>query len=238
MRISTLQKTAERLAAGILFGTTLMTLMGWIERRSSQGWLAVFRGSVASQLDQHEAAIVWFLNHRFSSLSQGAESYREQLERRAKESLRVKESHKYAMASARPTLDQGGTPAAGYPVPVLSNEYLAEEFGVSPQQMQALAMENDSLLKEYGEMKQQIDTTHASINEIARLQTTLQEQLTYQAAQIDRLFDETSTTVNTIQRANTHLTQASKKRSGSVTFFLWFMVMATLFVLLLHIISD
>lgn len=206
-----------------------------LDRKANQGWLSVFRGTAISQLDQHEAAIVWFLNHRLSNLSRKAEAYREQRANSEKETLRVKETQKFALATARPLVDKA--PAVPS-VPVISNAYLSEEFGVSPEQMQALAMENDSLLQEYSEMQEQIDTTHASIHEIARLQTTLQDQLVYQSTQIDRLFDEANTTVDTVRKANTHLNQTAKRQSGSMTFFLWFMCIATLFVLLLHIISD
>jgi t-SNARE complex subunit (syntaxin) len=123
-------------------------------------------------------------------------------------------------------------------VPALSTESFAKEFDVSPEQMQMLAHENDALVKEYSDMRDAITNTQTSMNDIVRLQTTLQDQLLYQATQIDRLYDEATDTLETVRKANTHLNQAGGRQSTSVRFFLWFILLAAIFVLLLHVISD
>jgi t-SNARE complex subunit (syntaxin) len=117
-------------------------------------------------------------------------------------------------------------------------DQFVEGYGIPAEKMQAFQLENDALVREYMDMPEQVSTTQASLNDIARLQSTLQEQLVYQAAQIDCLYDDAITTVDTVRKANTHLNQAASRQSTSVKMFIWFIFLASLFVLLLHIISD
>ncbi|PJF17692.1 hypothetical protein PSACC_02492 [Paramicrosporidium saccamoebae] len=201
LRISTLQKIAADLASGIL------------ERL----------------LDQHEEALVWFLNHRVSNLSRDFESYQSQLEKKEKEVYRIRQMRKTALASSRPaTMELQTEPTS------VSMDQFVEGYGIPAEKMQALQLENDALVREYMDMQEQVSTTQASLNDIARLQSTLQEQLVYQAAQIDCLYDDAATTVDTVRKANTHLNQAASRQSTSVKLFIWFIFFASLFVLLLH----
>ena len=152
------------------------------------------------------------------------------MERREREAARLRLVKKHALAST------GTQPAEG--PSVCSMEQFAEKYGMDQEQMLLLAEENESLVREYQGMREQITTTQASLNEISRLQSTLQEQLVYQSALIDRLFDDAVSTIDTVKRANTQLARATRGQSTSVKLFLWFIVIATLFVLTIHIVSD
>lgn len=148
-------------------------------------------------------------------------------------------AHQNALASARPRVGQD--PKSSGPsiaAPITSESSFKDEFGLDDQQMQELITENDNLLREYNDMQQDLNVAQASINDIARLQSTLQEQLIYQATQIDRLFDEAANTTDTVRKANNQLGHAAGHQSASVRFFLYFVLFATFFLLLLHIISD
>ena len=207
--------------------------MDFVERRARRGWLSFLKADALSQLDQHEATIVWFLNHRAANLTKDFENARREVEEREREASRIRSMRRSALASARPVEME---PIAK--VPAMTSDSFAAEFGVSAAQMQELAQENDALVKEYSEMRNAITNTQASMNDIVRLQATLQDQLLYQEAQIDRIYDEATDTLDTVRKANAHLNRATSGQSTSVRFFLWFMVFVTLFVLVLHLISD
>lgn len=181
---------------------------------------------------------MWFLNHKISSLAREYEKIKILQEEKDKEVQRVKSLKKTVLASSRPPLLGGGSRLEKPIAESISSEKFANDFALTEGQLQLLAVENDALMKEYTETQSQIVTTQTSLNEISRLQGTLQEQLVYQASQVDRLFDEASSTVDTLRKANTYLNQATKKQSASVRFFLWLMFFASLFVLLLHWMSD
>lgn len=214
-------------------------LIDRLARLAERGWFASFGGGGHSQLDQHEATIVWFLNRMLSSLSRSYEAAKDEEERRLAREARLHLAHQSALASSRPTDDLGArTAEPQVAVPSMSKDAFKDEFGLGDKQLQELALENDHLLREYTDMQRELNTAQTSINEIARLQTTLQEQLVYQATQIDRLFDEAVSTTETVRKANVHLGQAAGHQSASVRFFLYFVLLATLFLLLLHVISD
>lgn len=120
----------------------------------------------------------------------------------------------------------------------ITTEELKERYKVSDQQMQELVTENDNLLREYTEMQSALVTTQTSIQEISRLQITLQEQLVYQATQIDRLFDDSMTTTETVRKANVQLSHAASHMSRSVRFFIITVLFAAFFLLLLHFLAD
>lgn len=209
----------------------------FLERKGKKhGWFSILQSTPEStQQDQHEEGVIWFLNHRVSTLTKEIENVRDAQKKKEKEAARLRDLRRSALASSRPSEQLA---SASTTTPALSTEKFAEEFKVSPEQMQMLVQENDALLKEYGEMREQISNTTASLNEIVRLQSTLQEHLIYQAAQIDRLFDEAQTTVETVRKANTHLNRAARTQSTSVRFFITFIILMSLFLLLIHIISD
>lgn len=210
-----------------------------LARRAERGWFASLHGSDHSQVDQHEAAIVWFLNHALSSLSRSYEAAKDEEERRLAREAKLRLAHQNALAGVRPGAGQDSK-ASRPPVTtfITPESSFKDEFGLDDKQMQELVTENDNLLREYNDMQQDLNAAQASINEIARLQSTLQEQLIYQATQIDRLFDEVVNTTDTVRKANTQLGHAAGHQSTSVRFFLYFVLFATFFLLLLHIISD
>lgn len=199
-----------------------------IVRNERKGWLnsLVRDGDNYSQINQHEAAVIWFLNHKVSNITKAYEKAKEV------ESARERRTIEKTWARLEPKKATIGAPE------IISKEAFKQEFGVDDRQMQELITENEGLLKEYLELQDSISTAQNSINEIARLQTTLQEQLIYQSAQIDRLFDDAVVTMDTVNKANAQLNKAASNQSTTVRIFLYFVLFATILLLLLHFISD
>lgn len=200
-----------------------------------RGWLAILKGDnslLHQQVDQHEAAIVWFLNHKLSLLNREYDNVKVGEEERIRKQRQLKA---IALGSVRPT--QHST-IGHQAVPIMEEAQFQEKYHVSDSQMQELMAENDSLLREYTEMQSTLTTTQTSLREISRLQITLQEQLVYQATQIDRLFDDSMTTTETVRKANVQLGQAAGTMSRSVRFFAVFVFFAAFFLLLLHFLAD
>ena len=212
------------------------------ERNSGNGWLSFAQTSnISKELDQHEAAVIWIINHRISKLTKDAEDYRDELASKSKVNKSKKEWRQYlpptTVSVVSPAGEETNIPSPSAPT-FETVETFGEKYNLNQDQLQMLCDENDALLKEYTEMKGQIAETHTSINEIARLQGILQEQIMYQSAQVDRIFDEATITVDTVRKANIQLSNASKSMSASTKFFVWVIIIASLFVLLLHFISD
>ncbi len=182
-----------------------------------------------SHLDRHEAAIAWLLGHRVSLLTRRLESLRSRGDAKAKMQERIAALREAAVSSARPTAQavqfESGDSADDQPAPLAS---------LSAAQVQVLERENDSLLKELQQTHAAVERSAATLSEIARLQGTLQEQLVFQAAQIDRLYDDAEATADTLGRANEQLAKAASRQTTSTRLIFWLLVFAAFLVLLLH----
>lgn len=184
--------------------------------------------SAASMLDRHEAAVAWFLGHRLSLLTRRLEAVRAKADAAGR--IRERISVLRETASSRATV-----PSAG----ILDDNsdqtnHHAERPTLSAQQLQQLSTENESLLAELQQTHAAVERSAATLSEISRLQSTLQEQLVFQAAQIDRLHADAEMTVDTLGRANEQLTAAGQRQVTSARLLLWLFIFSALIVLILH----
>lgn len=195
------------------------------------GWFSLFRGEEEkNSQDEHEVLIIKFLTHRASTLM--AESYDLREEKKPVISLEhFVPIHPYPSTAATSTKHE----ASQVPAPPKSSSS-APTLGDS--QMQMLLSENEHLMKEYSEMQNRITATQSDMNEISRLQNTLQEHIVHQAEQIERIFDDAQVTIGTLTQANQYLKQAGKGQSTSVRFFIISVLFMSFLLLLLHFISD
>ncbi len=201
------------------------------QARRKRGWFASSTSAGHSQLSQHMAAIIIFLNHLNSVLSKRFEAMKGAVRSRSV----VQEKRITSLAAIRkdskPTSpNTSPTTAAAHLMDV--GEF-AEQYGLSQDQIQMLQEEKQALFQELSQTKQQVSQAEKSVSEIVRLQITLQETLMYQETQIERLYDDSEVTLDMIQRGNVFLNKASKSQHTFrniivtiiliATFILWFM---------------
>lgn len=240
--MAAMQRVLDLSNQRILELTTLQERLAEQQSTARGSWMALFRADVAiSQEEEHRLLVIKFLTHRSSSLM--AESYDLKEE---KKNIFGKPEAKSPTGAMNNCAGEEKSMATLHTTPsaVSSGTKPPREAGdidqprISDSQMLMLLGENDQLMREYAEMHSMIVSTHADINEISRLQTTLQEHIVYQTEQIERLFDEAHGTIGTIQQANVYLSKAGKSQSASVRLFIAAIIFMSILLLLLHSISD
>jgi t-SNARE complex subunit (syntaxin) len=143
-----------------------------------------------------------------------------------------------AAASRRPLALQPDQRLVPDPEEEEDKSRFAQQFGLDSNQLAMLVTENEGLLKEFQDTTVHVEQAAASLNEISRLQTTLQEQLMYQAAQVEHIYDDAQDVALTMAKANQQLNRATRRQSSSVGFFICFVLFATILLLILHFSSD
>lgn len=76
------------------------------------------------------------------------------------------------------------------------------------------------------------------MNEIARLQATLQESLLYQEATIERLHDDAEETIEMVKKGNAQLNRAASNQSSFAKIMCMIIMGLVLFLLFMHYYSD
>lgn len=232
-RVSTLQNLSEKRRES-RNDTKKISKFSWID-----GMFGPSSTERLSHIDQHEAAIVAFVNHRMSHLTKCLESERSARIFRFKKS-EVIANTRFSVVASRRNHPATSPPSIKLMVPEEPETPVnfAEKYDLDNSQMAMLVSENEGLLQEFQETSRQVEQAAASLNEISRLQTTLQEQLIYQAAQVEHIYDDADEVAVTMLKANQHLVSASGRQSSSVRFFVCFVLFATLLLLVLHFASD
>lgn len=208
-----------------------------MEKSRTRGWFSSADAG-ETQVTQHIATIIWYLSHTYSSISKEFESLK-QSKGQGKEHLKkAQEKRVSALASYKPK----SSPSSGPSSPVLDDKMKVDEFAqkyhLSPDQIQMLQTERQEIVQELTDMKGQVRQTERSVNEIARLQTTLQESLVYQESQIERLYDDAELTVDMVQRGNAYLSKASKNQSGFRNIMVIIILTLTFIMLFMHAYLD
>lgn len=119
-----------------------------------------------------------------------------------------------------------------------SFEDFSRKYGLSEQQMQMLQREKQELYNELLDTQAQMKHTERSVHEIARLQTTLQESLLYQEAQIERIYDDVDIAVDMVQKGNLYLKKASGKQSTFARIMVFLILFLTGIMLFMHFYLD
>lgn len=128
------------------------------KQRASFAWLIGGNQSKPSQLSQHLAAVVWFLNHNYSMASKAFEKLKteaEAYERIIQEQLEKRTS---LLASNLTTSKQGSkqSPVLVNEINRPSEESFAAKYSLSEQQLQTLIRENDVVFQELSDMQSQV----------------------------------------------------------------------------------
>lgn len=188
-----------------------------------QGW---FGSGEESQRILHYELIVSYLRRRHAVVSEQFEMLRglsaKRVEARRQLGLRKQAVH---MRSARV--------ASAW-----QDERREEKPSFSETQMHVLQQSNDALVQEINAMSEELDATEVHMVEIARLQTVLQENLLMQRETSERLYDEAGTALETVRKGNMYIGKAAKHQSSFRTIMVSLILIAALFLLLLHWYSD
>lgn len=129
------------------------------KQSNSFAWLTGGSKGKPSQLSQHLAAVVWFLNHNYSMASKAFEKLKadaETYEKGAKERL---EKRTALLASNVAANKQGSKPLSQVVANEInrpSEENFAAKYRLSEQQLQTLIRENDTVLQELSDMQNQV----------------------------------------------------------------------------------
>ena len=130
------------------------------------------------------------------------------------------------------------------------------ESTLSPQQLQVLEEENNSMLEGFERTLDQIKYTppaqeprykvkwirltfcvcrgtEKALLEISALQTELMTQLSSQASLTDRLYDDALETTDSVEKGNKQLVRARKRHKSTTKFVLVFLLVMTLLLLFL-----
>ncbi|KAF2261539.1 snare protein syntaxin-like protein 18/UFE1 [Lojkania enalia] len=93
------------------------------------------------------------------------------------------------------------------------------EQQLSEEQLQLFAQENQDMLKHYEDTLDQVRTAEKSLLEISELQTTLANNLSIQAAHIDRLVEDSYLTTENVGSGNRELKRATERKSTAQMLF-------------------
>lgn len=94
-----------------------------------------------------------------------------------------------------------------------------ESQQLSQEQVQALALENDDMLRHYEDQLDAISTAEKSILEISQLQNTLISNLEMQGQQIAQMEQDSYNTEENLGRGNKELKRASERKSTAQALF-------------------
>jgi hypothetical protein len=128
------------------------------KQQVSFAWLIGGSQAKPSQLSQHLAAVVWFLNHNYSMTSKAFEKLKteaETYERAIKDKL---EKRTALLANNLTTSKQGNKqlPVIFNEINRPSEESFAAKYSLSEQQVQTLIRENDVAFQELSDMQSQV----------------------------------------------------------------------------------
>lgn len=128
----------------------LSEALGALESKSS-GWFSTSRKD--SQLSTHIVAIIWYLGHRYSTVSKALEAARDRKRTEQEHLKRVQDKRLAALASIR-------SPTSSERAPFIEEKTKVEDFGqkygLSADQMQMLQHEKQELFNELSGMQSQV----------------------------------------------------------------------------------
>ncbi|KAJ2762439.1 hypothetical protein IWQ57_005798 [Coemansia nantahalensis] len=155
-----------------------------------------------------QSSVVWWLNARLRQTNQiHAEMQEEYLRQKL-------ERQRGLLPAKRPAAAAPAAVAAGDDSgPRAAQDELLQSL--SPQQLQQLRTENDSMLAEFESTLDQIRDTQRSIAEIATLQTRLAGELDAQMQQTEQLYNEAVGAVDSVGSGNAHLVEAYKTKASA-----------------------
>lgn len=228
----------------------LQELVDRLERMESErrrpGWFA--SSPPDSQLVQHVSVIIWFLSHKYSIVSKSYEAAKATKSSAMEHLKKVQEKRLHALASIKKPSQQSRSSTASSPksntasLPIEEDRMEVSEFaakyGLSDDQVQMLQQEKNHLFHELADMQTQIKQTEKSVSEIARLQATLQESLTFQEGQIERIFEDAEFAIDMVSKGNVYLNKASKSQSTFRTIMVSLILFMTFIMLFMHFYLD
>ena len=174
-----------------------------------------FWQSSQSQVGEHQTAVVWFLEHKLSCLSR----LLSQVSDLVRESLKPLEP-----------LNMKPLPTAHLKSPV------AEEW--SPEQVSVLQQEQRVFLSQVSELSSSMRQAQTDVSEISRLQGTLQEHIAFQAANIERLFDDAANALGLVDQGNSYLARAANSPHAFRNAIVSIVMSLAMVLLALHYFSD
>lgn len=128
----------------------LSEALGALESKSS-GWFSSSRKE--SQLSTHIVAIIWYLGHKYSTVSKALEASRDRKKTEQEHLKRVQDKRLAALASIR-------SPTSSERAPFIEEKTKVEDFGqkygLSADQMQMLQHEKQELFNELSGMQSQV----------------------------------------------------------------------------------
>lgn len=198
-------------------------------------WFAS-NGPEESQLELHLTAIVWYLNHNYSKASRDYEQMKASTRKQDHGHLKqAQEMRSIALSSIPQKLS---SPVVSPVEDKVNLDVFSKKYGLSDQQMQMLQREKHELYNELADTQAQMKHTERSVHEIARLQTTLQESLLYQEAQIERIYDDIDIAADMVQKGNKFLNKASSRQSTFAKIMVFFILFMTGIMLFMHFYLD
>ncbi|EEB09493.1 SNARE Ufe1 [Schizosaccharomyces japonicus yFS275] len=164
----------------------------------------------------HHSGVLWFLQNSLSKVS---------------ETLFTLQETRFEQAKTSSLLNNNWQNRSYSPPPRVQLSQSDFSQNLSQTQIQELEDENELLLQEFEDTMQRVQYTSRSLNEIIRLQAEISKQLSLQAAQTDKLYEDAMITSDTISSGNTQLKQARSRNSRAAKgLFIVFLILSFLLV--------
>lgn len=164
----------------------------------------------------HHSGVLWFLQNSMSEVSK---------------TLFTLQETRFEHAKTSSVLNNNRQNRTYTPPPRVQISQSDFSQNLSQTQIQELEDENELLLQEFEDTMQRVQYTSRSLNEIIRLQAEISKQLSLQAAQTDKLYEDAMITSDTISGGNTQLKQARSRNSRAAKgLFIIFLILSFLLV--------
>ncbi|KAJ2727017.1 hypothetical protein GGI07_000134 [Coemansia sp. Benny D115] len=172
-------------------------------------------------LASHQSSVIWWLNSLLQKTNKvHAEMQELYLQQKLKREKGVLLQQQAAAATA--AIPEKSTPE--------NDEILSH---LSPQDLQALQLENRNMVQEFESALDQIRDTQRSVLEISALQTQLANELNAQMQQTERLYNEAVGAVDAVDQGNDYLVSARKHQSTARKWVLIIFIVLSLVLMFL-----
>jgi len=184
---------------------------------------------IDGQLKTHQEGVIFVLSH---CLKLTCDKYSRTKALHVKQTL---EQHRLAkLSSHRNTVDRIRNMEQVEQYVKSDQEFVSEEdLGLSPEELQELELENQSLYSELTALSSEVQNIEGTVMEISRLQEIFTEKVLTQSEQIFELHRTAVETTENTRSGNEELREAIKNTAGFRVWLLFFFVMASCCLLFL-----